>query len=218
MTRRERREQQRRQRGRRPQGPAPRRGGGIPGIWIGLGVIVLAVGVVFGAQALGVFKAGPPSVDLNQSKFQTTNEVVGTKNPDEGNSHVNPGEKVTYKQSPPTSGSHWPSPAAPAPWGIKDVQLPNEVVVHNLEHGGVVIFYKGLTADETNKLKDLVRLLMNNGYKKMVLEPYADMSDARVALSAWDWGLKLATYDDAQIVKFVRAHYDGPDAPEQGVP
>ena len=68
-----------------------------------------------------------------------------------------------------------------------------------------------------DKLKDLVRLMSNNGFKKIVLEPYADMSDAKVAISAWDWGLKLPGYDDVQVVKFVKAHYDGPDAPERGI-
>ncbi|HEV8671749.1 MAG TPA: DUF3105 domain-containing protein [Candidatus Limnocylindria bacterium] len=218
LTRRERREQQRRQRGRRPQTPSPKRGGRrISGLWIGLGVVVLGIGVVFAAQALGVIKAGPAGVNLNDPKFSSA-EVIGTKFPDEGNSHVNPGQKVGHNQNPPTSGSHWPGPQAPASWGIKDTQLPNEVIVHNLEHGGVVIFYRGLTPEETEKLKDIVRLLANTGYKKVILEPYADMSDARIALSAWDWGLKLAAYDDVKVVQFVKQHYQGPDAPEATIP
>ena len=221
MTRRERREQQRRQRGRRTgkSGPPGRRAPRIGGMWIGIGVLVLVVLAIFGAQALGVFKAGPPPVDLNQAKYSVNaGEVVGQKVADEGNSHINPGQKATYNQSPPTSGSHWnQAGVAPVPWGIKDATLPNEAIVHNLEHGGVVVFYKGLTADETDKLKDLVRLMMNNGLKKIVLEPYAEMQDARVAVSAWDWSLKLPAYDDVQIVKFVKSHYDGPDAPERGI-
>jgi hypothetical protein len=216
-TRRDRREMQRRQRARRPHGPAPQRRPRVGGIWIGLGLLVLAVGLVLAAQLLGVFRAGPPPVNLNDPKYGV-DQVIGTKYPDEGNSHLQAGQRANYKQNPPTSGDHWPQPQAPTPWGIKDVQLPNEVVVHNLEHGGVVIFYKGLTAEETDKVKDVVRLLTANGFKKIVLEPYADMSDARIALSAWDWGLKLPSYDDVQIVKFVKSHYDGPDAPERGVP
>ena len=222
MTRRERREQQRRRRQRRPSGPskpgAPRR---INGIWIGVGIVVLGIVLVFGAQQLGVFRAGPPPIDINLGKYNlAADEVIGQKVADEGNSHVATGQKVTYNTNPPTSGSHWNSvaPPAPVPWGIKDSQQPNEALVHNLEHGGIVIFWKGLTDDEVNKLKDLVRLMTNNGFKKIVLEPYAEMpSDARIALSAWDWALKLPGYDDVQIVKFVKSHYDGPDAPERGL-
>ncbi len=181
--------------------------------------MVLAVAGIFAAQALGVLRAGPAPVELNQAKYSVdAGDTIGQKLPDEGNSHLNPGQKVTYGQNPPTSGSHWPSPAAPAPWGIKDTTLPNEVIVHNLEHGGVVVFYKSLTAEETDKLKDLLRLLLNSGFKKLVLEPYPDMQDARIAISAWDWQLKLAGYDDVQIVKFVKLHYQGPDAPEATIP
>ena len=220
MTRRERREQQRRQRHRRPSGPSkPGQRPRISGTWIALGVVVLGVVLIFGAQQLGVFRAGPPPLDINLGKYNLVQgEVVGQKFPDEGNSHLTSGQKATYNQNPPTSGSHWnQAGVAPVPWGIKDTTFPNEAIVHNMEHGGVIIYWKGLTADEVDKLKDLVRLMTNGGFKKIVLEPYADMNDARVALTSWDWGLKLPTYDDAQIVKFVKSHYDGPDAPERGV-
>ena len=218
MTRRERREQMRQQQGRRPHAPATRHPRRIPGIWIGFGIIVVAVALLLGAQALGVFAPGAPPVDLKAARYDPQNEVIGSQLPDEGNAHIPAGQKATYGTTPPTSGSHWnQSGAAPVPWGIKDTTLPDEAIVHNLEHGGVVVFYKGLTADETSKLKDLVRVLTNNGFPKIVLEPYPQMQDARIALSAWRWQLKLPGHDDVQIVKFVRAHYDGPDAPERGV-
>jgi hypothetical protein len=220
LTRRERREQQRRQRHRRTgRAAGPSRAPRVSGMWVGIGILVLGVILIVGAQQLGVFRAGPPAIALNDAKYQLqADEVIGQKLPDEGNSHVNPGQRVTYNQSPPTSGSHWnQAGVAPAPWGIKDTPFPNEAIVHNLEHGGVVVFYKGLTPDEVDKLKDLVRLLTNNGFKKMILEPYPDMNDARVAISAWDWALKLPAYDDVPVVKFVKAHYDGPDAPERGI-
>jgi hypothetical protein len=221
LTRRERREQQRRQRHRKTGKPStPNRRPRIGGIWIVVGIVVLGAILIFGAQQLGVFRAGPPPVDINLGKYNLVEgEVIGQKFPDEGNSHLPTGQKATYNQNPPTSGSHWNSvaPPAPVPWGIKDAQQPNEAIVHNMEHGGVVIFWKGLSSDEVDKLKDLVRLMTNNGFKKIVLEPYADMSDAKIAVSAWDWGLKLPGYDDVQIVKFVKSHYDGADAPERGV-
>jgi len=218
-SRRERRQLERQRRPQRGHGPAPRRPRRIGGIWIGLGVVAIAIVGVLAAQALGVIKTGPPPVDLDQGKYQVgPAEVMGEHLPDEGNGHVGGGQKVSYGSTPPASGSHWGQPAGPVPWGIKDQQLPSEAVVHNMEHGGVVIWYKGLTAEDTSKLKDLVALLRTNGYNKIVLMPYADMQDARVAVSAWRWLLKLPSYDDAPIVKFVKAHYDGPDAPERGLP
>jgi hypothetical protein len=216
VTRRERREQMRQHRSQRPHGPAPRRRR-IGGAWIGLGVIAAGAAILFALYALGVFVPGAAPVDLRDKKYDPSNEIIGQQFPDEGNAHINAGQKATYGTNPPTSGSHWSAPAAPAAWGIKDTTLPDEVVVHNMEHGGVVIFYKGLDANETAKLKDLARSLTQFGYPKIILEPYPQLSDARIAISAWRWQLKLATYDDVAIVKFVRAHYDGPDAPERGV-
>ena len=58
---------------------------------------------------------------------------------------------------------------------------------------------------------------MSSGYPKVVVEPYPDLKDAKVALTSWDWILKLQTVDQAQVIKFFRAHYDSPDAPERGV-
>jgi hypothetical protein len=115
---------------------------------------------------------------------------------------------------PPTSGAHW---ATAAQWSTYDSQQPFERTVHNLEHGGIVITYKGLTDQELVKLKEVVRVLMNSGYPKIVLEPYPTLTDGRIAVTAWRWLLKLQGFDDVPIVKFVKAHYDGPDAPEPGV-
>ncbi len=173
--------------------------------------------IAFALYQLGVFAPGAPPVDVRDPKYDATNEVIGTQQADESNSHVPSGQKVQYGTIPPTSGSHWAAPAGPIAWGIKDTTFPDEAVVHNLEHGGILIGYKGLNEQELAKLKDIVRILMNNGYPKIVLEPYPAMTDARIALSAWRWLLKLPAYDDVQIVKFVKAHYDGPDAPERGV-
>ncbi|MBI2774189.1 MAG: DUF3105 domain-containing protein [Chloroflexi bacterium] len=219
-TRRDRRERERERRGRDHRSHTGTRGRStrIGGQWIALGVVVVALALFFGLQALGVIKTGPPPVaDLNAPKFSPA-QTVGVQSPDEGNTHVTAGQTVTYKTNPPTSGSHWGQPAGPVPWGTKDTQLQREAVLHNMEHGGIIVWYKALGADEKTKLTDLVSQLRSNGYPKIVLMPYNDMSDAKIALTSWTWSLKLQAYDDAQIVQFVRAHHAGPDAPEPGAP
>ena len=207
----------RQQRQDRVHGPAPRRSPRIGPAWIGVGAPGALAALFFAAQAFGWIKTGPPPLSLSDPKYAVGSEVIGTQQPDESNVHVPSGQKVTYGTNPPTSGSHWGAPAGPVPWGIKDSQLPSEAVVHNMEHGGVIIWYKALTAAEVDDLKDLVSVLRANGYPKVILMPYADMSDARIAVSAWRWLLKLPNYDDVPIVRFVKQHYDGPDAPERGV-
>ena len=217
MTRRERRELEREHQERhRPPAP-PRRGKPRGGPWVPLGVVAALVLLILGARALGVFEPGVPPIDLNDPKYDAANEVIGQQFEDAGNQHVPAGQRGTFNTTPPTSGTHWGSPAAPATWGIKDTELPDEVTTHNLEHGGIVISYKALDAEDTRKLSDLVRVLRQNGYDKIILEPYSKMSDARIAVSAWRWQIKLPSYDDVPIVKFVKAHYQGPDAPEANV-
>ncbi|MBM4434322.1 MAG: DUF3105 domain-containing protein [Chloroflexi bacterium] len=217
-TRRERREQMRRERPHRHSVPPPRRGP-VRGPWLPIGVIAAVAAVVFAMYQMDVFAPGAPPVNVSDPKYDVVpTEAVGAQQPDEGNPHVPSGQRVQYGTVPPTSGGHWGQPAGPVAWGIKDIQQPDEAVVHNLEHGGIVIGYKGLNDQETQKLRDLVALLRQNGYPKIILQPYAPLTDARIAVTAWRWLLKLPAFDDVQIVKFVKSHYDGPDAPERGVP
>jgi len=78
----------------------------------------------------------------------------------EGSTHVESSEKVTYKHNPPMSGSHWndPSVDAPAEWGLYDKQLRDEQTVHNLEHGHILIEYKGLSEKDKQLLYDTARI------------------------------------------------------------
>ncbi len=208
-TRRDRREQEKRKKRRQGRGgsAAPDRTGTF--ITIAIVAIVLVGGVLLLRQ-VGAFEPPVASLDPNEGQV-AQGEVVGTKYPNEGNPHVADGTKVTYGTTPPTSGAHY---ANPTTWGIKDSQLPDETTVHNLEHGGIVITYNQLTPDDLSKLKTLVRQLTAGQYRKVILEPYAKLADSKIAVSAWTWQLKLQSFDESQIVKFVRAHYQGPDAPE----
>lgn len=215
-TRRARRERERTRQQRRSSGggQAPRRNIGQG--WIVLGVVAAVVALILIGRALGAFDPPAAPIDVNAQEFDPAGQTIGTKVESLGNAHVPQGERVTnYNSVPPTSGQHWP---AAAPWGIKDQQLPNEVTTHNLEHGGVVIAYNNLTSAELDQLKSTVRQLMTSGFSKIILEPYGELRDAKVALSAWTWIYKLPTVDQAQIIRFFRAHYDPVEAPERGAP
>ena len=53
--------------------------------------------------------------------------------------HIQVGEQhEPYNSDPPTSGPHY---AQPAQAGFYDEALPDEQLVHNLEHGYIVIWY-----------------------------------------------------------------------------
>jgi hypothetical protein len=216
--RRERREKQKRQRQRQPQ---KRRGsGGITNQLVIGGFVLGALALAFlGLSAAGVFQPPAAAIDLNSADFQIpAGTTIGTQEPLQAAQHIDPPAKGSYNTVPPTSGQHYNQPGvAPAAWGIKDSNLPNEVTTHNLEHGGIVIGYNNLTPAETDQLKGIVRALMNGTYRKIILEPYP-LTDAKVALTSWGWLLKLPSVDQIQIVQFTRAHYSDQNfAPEWNV-
>jgi hypothetical protein len=215
-TRRARRERERTRQQRRPGGggQAPRRNIGQG--WIVIGVVVAVVALILLGRALGTFDPPAAPIDVNAQEFDPAGQTVGTKMPDQGTTHIPSGQKASYNSVPPTSGDHWAAPAGPVPWGIKDVTIPPEATTHNLEHGGVVIAYNGLASGEIDQLKGIVSNLRSSGFNKIVLEPYPDLKDAKVALTAWTWIYKLQSVDQTEIIKFLRAHYDPVEAPERG--
>ena len=95
--------------------------------------------------------------------------------------HIKPGEPhPPYNSNPPTSGWHW---AAAQTWGVYTTQQVQEQLVHNLEHGGVVIQYNNLSGPEVQRLTDLVR----RDPRHLILAPYPSLpADAKVALAAWN--------------------------------
>src|SRR5438105_3761216 len=197
--RRERREKQKRKRQPRR---SPQSSGILNQLLIG-GVVVLAIVLGFaGLRAAGVFEPPPPPADVSGVPQLPPGATIGTKVDLLPGNHIPVGQTGHYNSEPPTSGEHWSSsvPPAPAPWGIKDSMLQREVTTHNLEHGGIVIAYNNLSAADTDKLKGVVRALMNGAYRKIVLEPYPPLGDAKIALRELDGRVRgealLAVRDD----------------------
>lgn len=56
--------------------------------------------------------------------------------PSEGRQHVAPDAAPAYGTQPPTSGNHF---AVWAPFGAYDAPVPDMAMVHNLEHGAIVV-------------------------------------------------------------------------------
>src|SRR3989338_9906526 len=107
--------------------------------------------------------------------------LSGTKFPILERTHVEESEKPTYNSDPPTSGSHY---GETEEWGIYDRPLVMEKLVHNLEHGGVLIFYNCKDCDElVGKLKEVAARLAKND-RKIVLAPY-DKLDSKIAIVSW---------------------------------
>lgn len=76
--------------------------------------------------------------------------------------HVAEGTKVDYSETPPDSGKHYPSPAPFTKHFYAEADRPPvETLVHNLEHGYTVVWYR---ADAPGKqIKNLQRIAKTFG-------------------------------------------------------
>ena len=111
-----------------------------------------------------------------------------------------------YNSNPPTSGWHWAGVAGP---GIKTEAVPDELVLHSMEHGAAVVWYReGLEPSEIEKIK----IAFNNASGKKIMLSRKDL-DVPVALTSWGYLLKLETIDEEVIKEFIATNNDR--APEK---
>lgn len=135
-------------------------------------------------------------------------ELVGEKIAEMKSPHVKLGEShEPYNSNPPTSGPHIGDDVAGG--GIKDNPVADELVVHSLEHGAVVLWYRNdLKQEDLDKLK---KIFIEASGKKIML-PRKDM-DTPIALTSWNYLLKLEAIDEEKIKEFIETNNDR--APEK---
>jgi hypothetical protein len=129
-----------------------------------------------------------------------------------GDTHIPAGQSGTgYGQRPATSGPHWfqsETPAgvpSPARWGDYDFPLPDEVLVHNLEHGGIGLHYD--CPDGCNEIVALLEDLIPGNSSLFILSPYSGM-ESKIAITAWQHHLFLDEFSEEQITHFINAYQD----------
>jgi hypothetical protein len=118
--------------------------------------------------------------------------------------HIHLGERHRpYNSTPPTSGPHW---ADTVGTGVFREELPEEIQVHVLEHGHVLLQYApGIPRGEVRELERLGRRYLRDivvaPYHK--LTPYARRGSP-IALTAWARIERLGGVDEAAVARFVR--------------
>lgn len=130
---------------------------------------------------------------------------------DEGRDHVQEGSTVEYDTDPPTSGAHYPSWAPP---DFYQETVQPEYLVHNLEHGHIVIYYTpdSLSDDAAAKIADLNE--QYDGEWDAVLAVPREGQDNELVLTAWTYMLELEEYDEEMVDAFVDAYRGrGPENP-----
>jgi len=138
-----------------------------------------------------------------------------------GNTHVGPGTNnpgdVTYTYCPPASGNHFVrgGPITPGFHGPDDVPLP-QGWVHNLEHGALVVLYRGDPGDPglTSETQQQMQAFFSGlgpspvcGFPPtqvgagVTIARFDHMATPYVAL-VWERVLPLDTFDEDAISEF----------------
>lgn len=141
---------------------------------------------------------------------------IGQRQVDDGGNHIQEGVAGgPYHSIPATSGRHWSSATSPAPWGTYTTAQPQERMLHNMEHGGFIIWYEPSRLDTAGvaALTSFVQQQITTERFKVILTPWggADFGHA-VAVTSWNWLLYLETANIDSIRAFLDAHYG--NAPE----
>lgn len=157
--------------------------------------LAVGVGVVGGGGWLLASITGPKGTDHSQAY------------PILGRNHILDGSTVSYNSNPPTSGDHY---ASPAPARSYDQELPDEQLVHNLEHGNIWIAYKPSVSGE------IIDALKDFSGGNIVVAPRSK-NDTDVALVAWGrldkFNIEASGIDKQRVKDFISRYQNrGPES------
>jgi hypothetical protein len=159
----------------------------------------------------GVLLVGVILIVLVVAMGGAPNPYLGETQPNDGGGHVPACEPGNYSSVPPTSGCHLDSPAE---WGVYSSPQDEVQLIHNLEHGGIVIWYDPALLDDaqvaelTSYVEGQVATGIGGRYK-FILSPWGGTEDlgGAVAVTAWRHLLKLDTFDMDAVRGFADASY-----------
>jgi hypothetical protein len=137
-------------------------------------------------------------LDVNLAEVPDTSVAA----PNQGQAHINAGDPhIPYDTNPPASGPHYPYAAD---LGNYRETLPDELLVHNLEHGHIWLSYRDANdQDAINLLSELQR--RNRRY---VIVTHRPQNDTRIAAAAWTRLLTGDDLTDKQIQAFILRYQD----------
>ncbi len=183
--------------------------------------ILIAGGALIAAMLIAALLVGP---GLTPQRSGSDGQPLGLNtgghiliDVDDGREEIEPGAShAPYSVVPATSGTHWFTLpqfgegsavpyGSPARWGIYEEFLPDEVLIQNLEYGGVGFHYDcpdGCPED----VQALLDLIPANP-AQYIMSPYPGMP-SKFAITAWRHHLYLEKFDEEAILKFIDEYQD----------
>ncbi|MBX3031286.1 MAG: DUF3105 domain-containing protein [Chloroflexi bacterium] len=181
------------------------------------------------AGSAGPDASATPDTSPAPSPTPASTPQLGFVTQDLGKNHVTQGTVVKYGYCPPASGPHYnvsgQGPLSRQFYGPTTILNPGSWI-HNLEHGYVVILYRGdadqavidgvqaIMAEATPKPETAARC----GYSKVIGVRFDDMDPSvQVAALAWDRALLQTEFDKQELLTFTNQWQDGPQITETGL-
>lgn len=117
----------------------------------------------------------------------------------QGDGHVKDGTSLEYDSPVPTSGAH---SEVDIPYGYYPDGEKMERLVHNLEHGDIVIHFnkENINKEELEHLKELATITYQGS--GVLLVPNSEIEN-KLVVAAWTKKLELDEFNDEKISQFI---------------
>jgi hypothetical protein len=172
------------------------------------GAVVAAIVVQRNTEKTAATNYGVSEQAANCGEIQDQ-DVMAADHIDVGAAHE------PYTTNPPTSGPHYNSPGkGPVQVGFYDdaTSAPPEGVVHNLEHGMIVIYYN---PDAPADVIEAIKHAVDDEPNATVATPWANIEgDANLVLTAWGEAQSCEQVSRT-VVNAFRTKFQGIAGPEK---
>ena len=183
----------------------------------GLAAALVAAAVLFAAVGRG---GGAPDEAAVRADLEAAGCTLQVEKAQPGRHSLTADGTAEWNTDPPTSGPHFGFDASgnlgTVVWKEYDEPLQLARVIHNLEHGGVYIFYGSDVADS---VVEELRAFYDDHKNGTLLAPYPKLGD-EIALGAWvsegeianGYLAKCSAFDEAAYSSFLEAfQFKGPE-------
>ena len=114
-------------------------------------------------------------------------------------------DPLCYTSNPPASGPH---ASSPMPFKVLDNPAPKENLIHNMEHGGVVVWFNTDDQVVIDELASIVEDYLDRRHL-VVMSQYTEMEPDTIAISAWTRLDKFSVgeFEKKRVTDFVDEHH-----------
>jgi hypothetical protein len=164
----------------------------------GLAIAIILIGI-------NLIQYSGEKTNIEKLNYQAEIQVTDDKDYGGGHSEL----PVKYEQKIPTSGTHSPHDIK---YGFYKDKPSYELLVHNLEHGDVIIYFH---PDANQEVKDQIEALtkFRKAGSGVLGVPNPDVSSKEeIVVTAWNKTMVLPIFDQAKVGTFIYNHiHKGPE-------